>query len=189
MHSFHPSHDIVKIPPGPRTNKSGRPLKETLSSRFGDKVAPYLQDGVLLDINYKKTKDALHAFAVTNYFQSADPNALLGVEPPPVNPSESSLPRAYQTMLCQLRSKRCASLKLYLHFIKKADNDLCPACFTAPHTTPHLFTCPSYPTTLSLLDLWYQPMEVAELLSTLPPFDHLPLSIPPTPLPPPEPPP
>jgi hypothetical protein len=38
MRSFHPSHDIVRIPPGPRTNKYGRPLKETLLSRFGDKV-------------------------------------------------------------------------------------------------------------------------------------------------------
>jgi hypothetical protein len=35
----HSSHEVVLLPPGPRKNSSGRPLKETLASRFDDSVA------------------------------------------------------------------------------------------------------------------------------------------------------
>jgi hypothetical protein len=39
LHPSHPSHEIVGLPPGPRHNTHGRPLKETLSC-FHDNVSP-----------------------------------------------------------------------------------------------------------------------------------------------------
>merc|ERR1712212_1070345 len=54
---------------------------------------------------------------------------------------------------------------------------LCPSCRGAPHTTAHLFSCPSHPTSLTVRDLWDRPCAVAEFLPSLPfPFT-LPLSL------------
>jgi hypothetical protein len=149
----HPSHQTVLLPPGPRKNSNGCPMKETLSSRFGDDLAPYLQDGVLPAILYNRTKDAIHTNAVGSYLDSAAPNIILGTRPPEIHPSEETLPRIYRTTLSQLRSDYCSDLKSYQHFIDAAIDNECPDCHTSPHSTSHLFSCPSFPTTLSILDL------------------------------------
>jgi hypothetical protein len=40
-------------------------MKETLSSKFGDEVSPYLnEDGVIPEISYNKTRSAIHTSAV-----------------------------------------------------------------------------------------------------------------------------
>jgi hypothetical protein len=109
----HPSHDLVKLPPGPRKNAQGRPLKETLSSKFGDAVAAYLQDGILLEIRYKKTEDQIPTAAVSASIAAAGPNPVLSVIPPDIHPSESSLPRVFQTTFYQLRGDKCSNLKSY----------------------------------------------------------------------------
>ena len=56
----HPSHETVLIPPGPRTNASGRPMKETLQSKFSAVVAPFLkaEGGTVHDVNYIHIKAA-----------------------------------------------------------------------------------------------------------------------------------
>jgi hypothetical protein len=51
---------------------------------------------------------------------------------------------------------------------------LCPACQDTPHTTRHLFSCPSFPTNLTIYDLWKRPRDVADFLLPLPAFSHLP---------------
>jgi hypothetical protein len=55
----HPSHDIVLQSPGPRKNNQGLPMKETLSSKFQEAVAPYLQDGIIPASIFNRTKDAI----------------------------------------------------------------------------------------------------------------------------------
>jgi hypothetical protein len=60
----HPSHQTVLLPPGPRKNANGLPMKETLSSSFCNDIDPYLQDGVLPAILYNRTNDAIHTNAV-----------------------------------------------------------------------------------------------------------------------------
>jgi hypothetical protein len=152
MRRSHPSHATIKIPPGSRKNKSGRPMKETLSSKFGSVVEPYLSDGIISEACYNRTKSEIHTAAVHDSLAVAAPNPVLGVEPPPVLPSERALPHAYCTTLSQLRSGKCSCLPTYQHFIKIANVDVCPACHNAPHSTKHLFSCPAFPTTLTVLD-------------------------------------
>ena len=141
------------------------------------------------ECNYLKSKDSIHTAAVSAAIASAKPNRVLSTHPPVIHPSERDLPRIYQTTLSQLRSDWCSGLKSYQHFINMADNDVCPICLSAPQTVTHLFSCSTIPTPLTKLDLWHQPVKVAELLKSNPTFNHLPPLDPPLPLPPPEPPP
>jgi hypothetical protein len=53
----HPSNATVKLPPGPRKIQHGRPLKETLSSRFHDAVSPYLWGDLNPSGLYNKIKN------------------------------------------------------------------------------------------------------------------------------------
>jgi hypothetical protein len=184
----------MKIPPGRRTNKSGRPLKETLSSRFSDSAAPFLRatpnGDIVPDALWNKVKTEIYTAAVAAAITAAEPNVFLGVRLPlDIDPSEQLLPHVYRTTLSQLRLGKCSSLHTYKHFIKAANSDVCPKFQTAPHLTLHLFSCPAYPTTLTAYHLWRHPVKVAELLQVLPSFNHLPPFTPRLPLPPPEPPP
>jgi hypothetical protein len=184
----HPSHDVVQLPPRPRKNKHGHPLKERLSSRFLDVVSPHPVDGIIPEASYKRIRNKIHTTAVQNYIQSAAPNRLLGVRPPEVSRSEETLPRIYRRILAQLRDDRCSSLQTYQYFIKKANDDICLHCHLAPETVLHLFSCAANPTHLNVLAMWQIPVEAARFLSTHPSFSHLPpLPVPRRPSPPPPP--
>jgi hypothetical protein len=149
----HPSQEVVLIPPGPRTNASGRPMKETLSSRFIAAVSPFLEGGTGTELNYKHVKESVQTASVRASIVSLKPNPVLGVKAPEVHESELWLSRIHQTTLTQLCSSKCASLKTYQHFMKSATDDICPECHSAPHSTSHIFSCSACPTTLSVWDL------------------------------------
>jgi hypothetical protein len=110
--------------------------------------------------------------AVCASISVAGVNPVLGIKPPEVDISEQKLPRAHRTTLNQLRSSKCYALRSYKHFIKMTNNDTCPNCHCAPQTTTHLFSCSSYPTTLTVWDLWYQPVDAAKFLLSLPTLGH-----------------
>jgi hypothetical protein len=129
-------------------------MKETLASKFNHVVSPYLNEvGIIPGISQKRVKSDIHTAAVCASIAAYRVNPVLGTIPPPIHPSEESLPRAYRTTLAQLRSGKCANLKTYQHFINAVDDDLCPDCCSAPHTTNHLFSCDSHLTTLTVIDL------------------------------------
>ena len=163
----HPSHLTVTSPSGPRNKK------HTLQSRFLPDVDPYLVDGTIPPHTYKAVLKSLHTAKVANTLTSRDPNRVLQIPPPPIGEEESSLPRPYRTTLSQLRSGFCRSLNSYQVRIGTTNNPLCPSCDEEPHTTQHLFTCPSHPTFLTPRDLWERPGLTSEFLSSLP-FLNLP---------------
>ena len=175
----HPSHSIVTAPSGPRN------MKQTLQSRFLPTVAPYLTNGTLPPTTFKATLKSLHTSAVSSTISSRPPNRVLQAPAPPVSEEELDLPRPYRTTLAQLRSGFCPALNSYLERVGRSPNDLCPSCHSSPHTTSHIFTCPSHPTSLTVRDLWDRPCAVAEFLPSLP----FPFMLPPLPPPPPQPPP
>ena len=194
MRPGHPSHETVRLPPGPRTrvDKDGevRPMKETLATKYFHVVEPFLNDdGVMAEVSYKRTRDTIHTNAVQKAIRRQGPNRLLGCRPPAVADSERYLPRAFQTTLNQMRSDFCSALKSYQFFINKALDDICPECHGASQTVSHIFSCPSNPTSLRPIDIWRNPVAVAVFIATLPAFGHLPTLDPPRPPPPPEPPP
>jgi hypothetical protein len=162
-------------------------MKKTLYSCCINKIQHPLQDGVILGINYNKVIEAIHVDKVAAAISSLPPNKVLGYPPPEINASEESLPRVHRTTLFQLRSLYCIHLKTYLHSIGRSDIPDCPECGLAPHTTNHLFDCPSFPTDLVVVDLWSRPCVAAAFVSSLPSFSHLPPVVLPLLRPPPEP--
>jgi hypothetical protein len=101
----HPSHDLIQLPSGPRTNNQGRPMKETLVSKFGHVVSPLLtDDGIIPAVSQKRAKTVIHTEAVRASIAAIGVNPVLGTVPPPIQSSEESLPRIFRTTLAQLRS-------------------------------------------------------------------------------------
>ena len=116
---------------------------------------------------YKDTLKSLHTSAVSSYISSRAPNRVLAAPDPAVSEEERKLPRVYRTTLAQLRSGFSPALNSYPERVGRSPDDLCPLFRASPHTTTHLFSCPSRPTSLTVRDLWDRPCAVAELLPSL----------------------
>jgi hypothetical protein len=183
LRPHHPSYPIVTQTSGPR------PMKHTLQTRFLPSVSHLLEEGSLPPDSYSTALGTLHSSAVSSYLASAAPNKVLLTPAPSVSSSELSLPRAARSALSQLRSGYSSRLNSYLARIGAAHSPLCPECGVMDHTTHHLFSCPSHPTSLTPLDLWSNPGPTAAFLSSLPSFSDILGVDPPLPPPPPEPPP
>jgi hypothetical protein len=102
MRPAHPSHQVVLRPSGPGTKTKGRPMKETLSSKYGASIEQYLHNGVMSEVSYKRAIQDIHSKAVSAAKAKQGLNPLLQPHPPAVSASESSLPRVYQTTLSRL---------------------------------------------------------------------------------------
>jgi hypothetical protein len=148
MRSLHPSHSITNRPPGARLD-----MKPTLQQCFGQEAAIYAHDRVILESNCKKAIKSIHTNAVTSYPNKRAPNRVLSITPPEVHPDEALLPPAYRTTMTRLRSDFCRDLQSYRKFIRAAADDICPGCLSFPHTTAHIFSCPSTPTALKPINL------------------------------------
>ena len=92
----HVSHDIVKLPPGPRR------MKETLSTKVGHLVEPYLVNGNIPVGAYKTTIDAIHTKVVGDAISNYDDNRVLNAPAPAINDIEKHLPRPTRAVLAQL---------------------------------------------------------------------------------------
>ena len=179
LQPHHPSHLCVRLPRGRRS------MKHTLQSKVSDVVQPYLNaDGVIEPGTYKATIDSIHTDIVSDAISRLAPNRILNCAPPVIDNKENYLPRITRATLAQLRSGFCSRLNDYQFKIGERPNDLCPECGTVTHSSQHLFECPSFPTNLSVEDLWTNTWAVASFLSTLPSFDFLPSPGPPPPPPP-----
>ena len=79
---------------------------------------------------------------------------------------EETLPHSTRRKLSQLRTNKSSLLMTYLHKIDPANHPAanCPLCNDPNHDTLHLFNCPDIATTLTVWDLWTDPVGVAALL-------------------------
>ena len=170
LNPSHPSHSQVSNPPPPGHRK----MKETLRSKCWSSVEPFLENGIVPAGRSKEVLKSIHVQAISDTVDAFSPNRVLGAIPPPIHPSESSLPRATRVILSQLRSGHCVKLNDYRHRTGQSNDDLCPACRNAPHTSSHLFNCISHPTSLTTSDLWERPREAAIFLASTPSFSNLP---------------
>ena len=169
----HVSNSLASHPPGPRK------MRRTLFSKFGKDVEPFLQDGILPPDDHKAALKQIHTSAVSASINALGPNRILAANPPPIHPSESSLPRCHRSTLSQLRSGWCRDLKSYKRLLNQVDDDECPHCSSDSHSSLHIFRCPSAPTNLHEHDLWRWPREAAHFFTSLPDFSHLPQVDPP----------
>ena len=104
--------------------------------------------------DYAKAVKDLHTSHTAATIEKLNPNRVTGLRPPQIIKSEKVLSRDQRTNLSRLRSGWNRHLKSYQHFIGRSPDDLCPDCGLSPHTTSHLFNCPTFPTSLTVDDLW-----------------------------------
>ena len=175
MQQAHPSYATVTADSGPR------PMKHTLQTKFGRKIAKYCVGGQVDDLDEARVD--LHTEAVRDFIRNRQPNRVLRGPAPDIG-DEEELPRHHRTALGQLRSGHCSALAEYKFRVGQAASPTCPSCSRGPQTPEHVFKCPAHPTTLTPRDMWTSPTEVASFLVTLPFFGLAEL-----PRPPPEPPP
>ena len=107
-----------------------------------------------------------HTKSVEDYIDSQVDNELIAAKPPVINPEDESLPRGTNRTLSQLRDDRSPFLYSYLNKIDPQNHPspLCPLCKADIHDTKHLFSCIHIKPHLKPLDLWNEPVAVAELL-------------------------
>ena len=114
--------------------------------------------------NLRQVMDIAHTEVVASTISSYKENIVLGGRPPPIDVSETSLPRKTRTTLAQLRSGVSMFLNSYLARVNPDVSDTCPLCSNGPHDTAHLFNCPKNPTDLTPVMLWTHPIQVASFL-------------------------
>ena len=107
-----------------------------------------------------------HTKSVEDYINSQVDNELIAAKPPVINPEDESLPRGTNRTLSQLRDDKSPFLYSYLNKIDPQNHPspLCPLCKADIQNTKHLFACIYIKTHLKPLDLWNEPVAVAELL-------------------------
>jgi len=126
----------------------------------------YLSEEGITDADiYRDCLRTIHSQAVIDARANFVPNRVLGASPPDISPLENLLPRSVRTTLAQLRSGHCRLLNSYKARITSGISDVCPECGVAPHSVEHLFNCQSYPTQLTVQDLWDDPAAVADFLN------------------------
>jgi hypothetical protein len=153
----HPCHDITQAPRPPR------PMKATLKTACSaavERAATALGP----DATPKAIMNHLHTTTVKQCIDQLEENVILGGRPPPISPSEKSLPRPTRCILSQLRSGYSSILNSYRHRIDESIPNSCPSCNAAPHTTPHLFNCRANPINADIMDLWCRPAHAAAAL-------------------------
>ena len=101
-----------------------------------------------------------HTDAAQNSIDNYKNNLVLNRKPPEINPEELKLTRKERSELARLRS----GYNFYLNKIDNQVQDGCPLCAISPHDTAHLFNCGEIPKTLSVIDLWANPVKVAKFL-------------------------
>ena len=116
------------------------------------------------DLIYKEALKTIHTNSVGNAISNYEKNKVLGTAPPEVNKIEKTLNRNIRCQLAQLRSGHCKLLKSFCNKLDPEVPNECPDCQATPHSTEHLFNCPSNPTTLTPSSLWTAPDKAAQFL-------------------------
>jgi hypothetical protein len=162
LRSNHPLHQL-------NFNKSDpRNMKDTIFANieYHAGISNIMNTTTITDEIIKQNLKINHTKTVGDYLNSLDINELIGIQPPDINPSEQSLPRNIRRTLSQNRTNKSPFLYSYRNKINPQiyPSPNCPLCKNDTHTTKHLFSCSYIKTNLKPLDLWDEPVAVAELL-------------------------
>ena len=93
---------------------------------------------------------------------------------PPIYPLEAKICRPFHSVLAQFLSGFSIHLRSFAHHIGLAPDSVCPRCGYDDEDVAHVFDCPVAPTTLSPIDRWLHPIDVAKFLARHPSLSDLP---------------
>ena len=148
-------------------NKPPRIMKRTISTEHKETTDRLIGTTNLERTQYKKIIKEIHTDTVESTISTYSPNKVLNCPALPINKTEKNLPRSARTELARLRSGYSRRLNSYLNRLDPEIQNQCPDCHISPHDTCHIFNCLSKPTNLTVTDLWFRPVEVAEYLKLI----------------------
>ena len=93
LQRIHPSFEAISRQAGPRDKKA------TVKSALHNDVSPHLVDGAIPPGELGIIRNRIHTSSIANSEALNSPNPLIGISPPPVDPSEASLPRPVRSTL------------------------------------------------------------------------------------------
>ena len=160
-HPDHPLHRLTTQPQPPRLKK------KTIfnNNQYTLNIDP--DPTLAIDENtIKRNMKTIHTTIVQDHLNNRPINKLLNRPPPDIDKKEETLPHSTRRKLSQLRTNKSPLLVTYLHKIDPANHPAanCPLCNDPNHDSLHPFNCPDIPTTLTVWDLWTDPVGVAALL-------------------------
>ena len=156
----HPLHTITQTPATPRLMKQTTFYNTNFTYNIDTPPDQTSTETI------KRNCKSIHSSIVQRYLTNKPKNSFIQDNPPDIHHSEMTLDRQTRRRLAQLRTDKSPFLESYLHHIDPTNHPSpeCPLCSSDIHDTYHLFVCPYLLSTLCVVDLWLNPVQVAELL-------------------------
>ena len=160
-HPDHPLHRLTTQPQPPRLKKKTIFNNNQYTLNIDPDPTHAIDENTI-----KQNMKTIHTTIVQDHLSNRPINKLLNRPPPDIDKKEETLPHSTRRKLSQLRTNKSPLLMTYLHKIDPANHPAanCPLCNDPNHDSLHLFNCPDIPTTLTVWDLWTDPVGVAALL-------------------------
>ena len=160
-HPDHPLHRLTTQPQPPRLKKKTIFNNNQYTLNIDPDPTHAIDENTI-----KRNMKTIHTTIVQDHLNNRPINKLLNRPPPDIDKKEETLPHSTRRKLSQLRTNKSPLLMTYLHKIDPANHPAanCPLCNDPNHDSLHLFNCPDIPTTLTVWDLWTDPVGVAALL-------------------------
>ena len=160
-HPDHPLHRLTTQPQPPRLKKKTIFNNNQYTLNIDPDPTHAIDENTI-----KRNMKTIHTTIVQDHLSNRPINKLLNRPPPDIDKKEETLPHSTRRKLYQLSTNKSPLLMTYLHKIDPANHPAanCPLCNDPNHDSLHLFNCPDIPTTLTVWDLWTDPVGVAALL-------------------------
>ena len=160
-HPDHPLHRLTTQPQPPRLKRKTIFNNNQYTLNIDPDPTHAIDENTI-----KRNMKTIHTTIVQDHLSNRPINKLLNRPPPDIDKKEETLPHSTRRKLSQLRTNKSPLLMTYLHKIDPANHPAanCPLCNDPNHDSLHLFNCPDTPTTLTVWDLWTDPVGVAALL-------------------------
>ena len=160
-HPDHPLHRLTTQPQPPQLKKKTIFNNNQYTLNIDPDPTHAIDENTI-----KQNMKTIHTTIVQDHLNNRPINKLLNRPPPDIDKKEETLPHSTRRKLSQLRTNKSPLLMTYLHKIDLANHPAanCPLCNDPNHDSLHLFNCPDIPTTLTVWDLWTDPVGVAALL-------------------------
>ena len=152
-HPDHPLHRLTTQPQPPRLKKKTIFNNNQYTLNIDPDPTHAIDENTI-----KRNMKTIHTTIVQDHLNNRPINKLLNRPPPDIDSTRRKL--------SQLRTNKSPLLMTYQHKIDPANHPAanCPLCNDPNHDSLHLFNCPDIPTTLTVWDLWTDPVGVAALL-------------------------
>ena len=159
-HPDHPLHRLTTQPQPPRLKKKTIFNNNQYTLNIDPDPTHAIDENTI-----KQNMKTIHTTIVQDHLSNRPINKLLNRPPPDIDKKRGNLTPLYPTQTFPTQDKQIPSPHDLPTQIDPANHPAAnyPLCNDPNHDSLHLFNCPDIPTTLTVWDLWTDPVGVAAL--------------------------